>query len=116
MPVIIALFCTFLFGMCFTAMKYNPVYVWFASCLLIPVFVLISEFIIPYQGGGASFWPIALILGGLYGAIAGGFGVLIGLLLKKLIKKNSKDKNSKRNKISDNQSFNTDQRERRPVN
>ncbi len=89
MPAIIAIACTFLFGMCLTAIKYNPVYVWFSSCLLIPIFVLVSEFVIPYQGGGASFWPIALIMGGFYGAVAGGFGVLTGLLIKKIIKKNS---------------------------
>jgi uncharacterized membrane protein len=59
--------------------------------LLLPIFVLVGEFLIPYQGGGASFWPIALIFGGFYGAVAGGFGVLAGLLVKKIL---AKSKNS----------------------
>lgn len=40
-----------------------------------PAIVLFYEFVIPYQGGGASMWPIAFVLGGFYGSIAGGAGV-----------------------------------------
>lgn len=36
---------------------------------------LFAEFVLPYRGGGASMWPIALIFGGLYGAIAGAIGI-----------------------------------------
>jgi hypothetical protein len=37
---------------------------WLASCCVVPVFVLFAEFILPYKGGGASMWPIALMFGG----------------------------------------------------
>lgn len=46
---------------------------WLLSCPIIPVFVLAEEFLLPYQGGGASMWPIALAFGSFYGAITGGF-------------------------------------------
>lgn len=46
-----------------------------ASSLLIPGLVLFEEFFLPYQGGGASMWPIAVLFGGFYGCIAGGLGV-----------------------------------------
>ncbi len=42
-----------------------------------------AEFILPYRGGGASFWPIALFFGGIYGAIAGGLGVMIASFFMK---------------------------------
>lgn len=50
---------------------------WLASCVVVPVFVLFAEFILPYQGGGASMWPVALMFGGAIGAIAGGAGVVL---------------------------------------
>ncbi|MBU0916144.1 MULTISPECIES: hypothetical protein [Aquabacterium] len=50
---------------------------WLASCAVVPAFVLVSEFVLPYSGGGASMWPIALAFGGFMGALAGGAGVLL---------------------------------------
>ncbi len=50
---------------------------WLASCAVVPAFVLIAEFVLPYSGGGASMWPIALVFGGFMGALAGGAGVLL---------------------------------------
>ena len=52
------------------------------GCLVVPVFVLIAEFIFPYSGGGASMWPVALIFGSIYGAVASGAGVLAGRLIQ----------------------------------
>jgi hypothetical protein len=49
---------------------------WLFSALAIPAIVLFDEFILPYRGGGASMWPIALVIGGLYGIVLGGLGVL----------------------------------------
>jgi len=50
---------------------------WLLSCTIIPIFILVDEFLLPYQGGGASMWPIALAFGTFYGAMTGGFGVAI---------------------------------------
>lgn len=50
---------------------------WLTSCLVVPSFVLFAEFVLPYQGGGTSMWPIALIFGGAIGAAAGGAGVAL---------------------------------------
>lgn len=38
------------------------------------LFVLFNEYVLPYRGGGASMWPIAVLLGApvaLFGAILG---------------------------------------------
>ena len=50
---------------------------WLLSCIVIPSFILIDEFILPYHGGGASMWPIAIVVGSFVGAMTGGFGVVI---------------------------------------
>ncbi len=50
---------------------------WLWSCTIIPVFILVTEFVLPYQGGGASMWPIALAVGSFYGAVTGGLGVVL---------------------------------------
>ena len=56
----------------------HPFLAWLASCAVVPAFVLFAEFVLPYQGGGASMWPIALIFGSIYGAVAGGVGAGLG--------------------------------------
>ncbi len=33
--------------------------------------LLITEYVIPYQGGGASMWPIAQLFGGTIAAVTG---------------------------------------------
>jgi hypothetical protein len=53
----------------------KELFVWGLSCLIMPAIVLFYEFVLPYPGGGASMWPIAFVLGGFYGSIAGGAGV-----------------------------------------
>jgi hypothetical protein len=50
---------------------------WLLSCAVIPIFILADEFLLPYQGGGASMWPIALTVGSFYGAMTGGLGIVI---------------------------------------
>ena len=59
---------------------------WLLSCTIIPVFILVSEFILPYHGGGASMWPIALAVGSFYGSMTGGLGVVIASYYLKRIK------------------------------
>ncbi len=56
---------------------------WLVGAAVVPAFVLLSEFVLPYQGGGASMWPIALLFGGIYGAASSFVGVLLGLLIAK---------------------------------
>lgn len=31
---------------------------------IICLYILFAEFVLPYQGGGASMWPLAIIFGG----------------------------------------------------
>lgn len=75
MAAYLAVFGAFVVGGLRCALTKRKMLSWLASCIIVPAFVLIAEFVLPYQGGGASMWPIALIFGGLYGAIAGAVGV-----------------------------------------
>ena len=82
MPVIIALIVTFLVGLVSTMRGVNPLISWGISCIIMPAFVLFDEFVLPYRGGGASFWPITIIIGGILGVATGGLGTLIGAAIK----------------------------------
>lgn len=48
---------------------------WVAAALLPPLglfaWLMINEYLLPYRGGGASMWPIALIVGGFVAALVG---------------------------------------------
>lgn len=44
--------------------------------------LLYSEYFVPYQGGGASMWPVAQLFGG---TAAAGIGVLVFLIARKFI-------------------------------
>jgi hypothetical protein len=46
--------------------------------------VIYPEFFMPYQGGGASFWTIALAFVSGVALTGGGVGVFLATLLKKL--------------------------------
>ena len=59
------------------AKSIHPGLSWLIGALVMPFAILIQEFALPYQGGGASMWPIALAFGSLYGAIASLVGVVI---------------------------------------
>ena len=59
-----------------SAKKLHPGLAWVAGFLVVPSAILVGEFMLPYQGGGASMWPIALAFGSLYGALASGVGIL----------------------------------------
>jgi hypothetical protein len=56
---------------------------WLASCCVVPAFVLFAEFVLPYSGGGASMWPIALFFGALWSAAAGALGTFIAARINK---------------------------------
>ena len=72
-----ALLLTFVVGGALCARTRREARSWLVSCCVVPAFVLVSEFVLPYAGGGASMWPIALVFGGFMGALAGGAGVLL---------------------------------------
>jgi hypothetical protein len=59
--------------------------------LIMPVLILIDEFILPYRGGGASMWPIALAFGSFYGFMASGFGVVLAQFIIKRKSQKSHD-------------------------
>ena len=50
---------------------------WVLGSVFVPASILYGEFVLPYQGGGASMWPIALVFGGGMGAAASGVGVFV---------------------------------------
>jgi hypothetical protein len=77
MLALIAVFVAFLLPFALVRNRLRPLFAWLVSCLVVPGFVLFVEVVLPYSGGGASMWPIALGFGAIYGAAAGGIGTLI---------------------------------------
>jgi hypothetical protein len=77
MPAVVAIFVAFVLPFALVRNRVRLLFAWLVSCLVVPGFVLVLEFVLPYSGGGASMWPIALVFGALYSAIAGGVGTLI---------------------------------------
>ena len=83
MPVVIALMVSFLIGL-FLTLRFgiengrNIFLAWIISCVIMPAFILLVEFVLPYMGGG-SMWPIALVVGSILGAMAGGLGVVVAV-------------------------------------
>ncbi len=77
MPAIIAIFAAFVVGLVLRLRGMKLFVAWLLAFCVVPAFVLIAEFVLPYMGGGASMWPIALVVGGIFGAISGGLGVII---------------------------------------
>ena len=84
MPVIIALIITFSVGLILRIRGVKAPVAWLWSCSIMPAFVLLAEFVLPYMGGGASMWPIALVNGSFVGGIAGGIGVAIATVYRGL--------------------------------
>ncbi len=83
MAALAAIVGAFFVGLALRSLKWRGWVAWLLSCAVVPAFILFAEFVLPYEGGGASMWPIAMFFGGIYGAIAGGFGVLIGWQIQK---------------------------------
>jgi hypothetical protein len=77
MMLIILLLIPFVTGALIRLRGKKETSAWFLSSLVLPVIVLFDEFVLPYRGGGASMWPIALVMGGFYGVISGGLGVAV---------------------------------------
>jgi len=83
MKAIIALIITFSVGFACKFKGYSPNRALACASLVMPLSILIAEFILPHKDGGASMWPIALIFGTIYGIIVGGLGVVAGGLFLK---------------------------------
>ena len=63
-----------------------------AAWLALLAWLLFSEYVLPYHGGGASMWPIAQMFGGSFAAIvASGTAGLIVLLRAKPTQPDSSD-------------------------
>lgn len=77
MPVILALILTFTVGLLVRLQGKPQPLAWLLSMLVMPVFVLVDAFVLPYRGGGASMWPIALVVGSFVGSLGGGLGVVV---------------------------------------
>lgn len=77
MPLVIALIVTFTTGLVVRLQGKSQYLAWLLSSLVIPIFVLFDAFVLPYRGGGASMWPIALVIGSFVGSLVGGLGVVI---------------------------------------
>ena len=86
---LVAIFCAFILGLYLSTTQIGPFNAWMISCCVVPAFVLFSEFVLPYMGGGASMWPIALLVGGFFGLVSGGIGVLLGEIIKSKSNKNA---------------------------
>ncbi len=81
----IAAFVSFVFRL----RKVHAAVAWLLGCAIVPGAILIEEFLLPYKGGGASMWPIALAFGSLYGAVASALGVLMAKLFLRSGPKNA---------------------------
>ena len=83
MGLVGALTGAFLIGALLRYRRRHWILAWGVSCIVVPAFVILAEFVLPYDGGGASMWPMAVIIGGAYGATAGAGGVVLGWLLRR---------------------------------
>jgi hypothetical protein len=86
MEAIIALVLTFLAGLFCFLKTGKKMLSWSVASVIMPAFVLFAEFILPYKGGGASMWPIALFVASFAGFISAALGVGIGFYIQKRAK------------------------------
>lgn len=81
MYAIAAVFAAFLLPIFLVMRGTGRLSAWTTSCFVVPLAVLAAEFLVPYAGGGASMWPVALVVGGFWGAVAGALGTLVATRL-----------------------------------
>ena len=78
---IVAIIFAGLIALTFSLRKAKAFHAWLLGCVVVPVFVLFAEFVLPYQGGGASMWSIAIVVGSVLGAISSAVGLLVAKLI-----------------------------------
>jgi hypothetical protein len=83
MWVIAAVVAAFLLAFALRAAGLHVVLAWIASWLVVPAYVFFAEYVLPGHAGGAPMWPIAMFVGSIYGAAAGGVGALFASLIWK---------------------------------
>ena len=78
MTTIVAVLVAFLLPLFMLRRGFSRSTAWLASAAVVPAFVIASEFVPPHSGGGASLWPVALVVGGFWGGVAAGLGTFVG--------------------------------------
>ncbi len=78
----VAILCAFITGFWLYRKTNRALYSWLISCTLMPAFVFFAEFVLPNQGGGASLWPIALLVGTSAGALISALGILFAYWIR----------------------------------
>jgi hypothetical protein len=86
MEAIIAVLLTFFAGIFCFLKTGKKMLSWSVASVIMPAFVLFAEFILPYEGGGASMWPIALFVASFVGFISAALGVVLGYYIQKRAK------------------------------
>lgn len=83
MEAVIAVFIASLVGLIGSFVQKSPAHAGLAGCIVMPVFVLFVEFVLSNHGGGASMWPIALVVGSIVGCIVSFIGVGLAKVIRK---------------------------------
>lgn len=83
MWVIAAIVAAFLLAYALRTTGLHIALAWLVSCLVVPAYVFLMEYVLPDRGDGSPMWPIAMFVGTIYGAAAGGVGVFFASLMDK---------------------------------
>ena len=83
MWAIVATGIAFVLAFALRAAGLHVVLAWLASCFVVPAVLFLVEYVLPGHGGTSPMWPIAMFVGGIYGAAAGGVGELFASLMWK---------------------------------
>jgi hypothetical protein len=83
MWAIVATGIAFLLAFALRAAGMHATLAWLASCLVVPAVLFVVEYVLPGGADASPMWPIALFVGGIYGAAAGGVGAIFASLMWK---------------------------------
>jgi hypothetical protein len=86
MEVYTAITFTFFIALLLFLITKRPSLSLFIASMVMPSFVLYAEFFLPYQGRGASMWPVALFIGSCIGFTSAFVGVSLGIYIHKIVK------------------------------
>ena len=77
MAAVLAIIAAFVLGFILRRMKMRALFAWALSSLVVPAFVLFTAFFANSPVLGATLWPIELVVGGCWGALAAAIGVFL---------------------------------------
>ena len=83
MWAIVATAAAFMLAFALRAAGMHAALAWFASCFVVPGFLVFIEYVLPGRGDASPVWPIAMFVGSIYEAAAGGLGVFFASLMGK---------------------------------